>query len=125
MLTIPAMYAQADLVSNISPEFSKCQAKFDTNVYHEADWIACNEAELARLDPKLNDVYKQVLKAMPPEEKKTMTQAQRDWLKFRESTCKLWAVQNLRSPLGQHGYTTCMVEMTDKRISDLRDWVRR
>ncbi|MEN2432312.1 lysozyme inhibitor LprI family protein [Comamonas sp. F1-6] len=119
-----AFSAQAGQQSNISAERSKCYDRVDLGGMKNSQWASCEEAELARLDVKLNSVYKQARAKMSEEEKKALTQAQRDWLKFRESSCKLWEVQNLQAPSGYHGYTSCMTEMTDKRVSELRDWAQ-
>lgn len=124
VLSIAAMSAHADEKSNISAEYAKCNDNVDLGAFKNSQWGACNEAELARLDVQLNSVYKQARSKMTEEEKKALSQAQRDWLKFRESACKLWEVQSFQAPSGYRGYTSCMVDMTDKRISELRDWVQ-
>ncbi len=123
-LAIAAMGAQADQKSNISAEYARCNDNVDLGAFKNSQWAACDEAELGRLDVKLNGVYKQVRAKMSEEEKKALVQAQRDWLKFRESSCKLWEVQSFQAPSGHHGYTSCMVDMTDKRVSELRTWVQ-
>jgi uncharacterized protein YecT (DUF1311 family) len=38
-------------------------------------------------DKKLNLVYKQLVKKLSAEEKSLLVQAQRDWIKFRDSHC--------------------------------------
>jgi uncharacterized protein YecT (DUF1311 family) len=65
-----------------SATYTQCMSRPDNNTPSEA---ACIEAEFNLWDARLNKAYKESLKfnAAP----KAWRQAQRDWLKFKDSQC--------------------------------------
>lgn len=119
-----AMGAQADQKSSTSAEYAKCYDKVDLGAMKNSQWAACDEAELLRLDKKLNQVYSKVRGALDANVKSQMTKGQKAWLDYRESWCRFRETAQLMPPMGYAAYTSCMVELTDQKISDLSDMAR-
>ncbi|MGE0083623.1 MAG: lysozyme inhibitor LprI family protein [Desulfococcaceae bacterium] len=49
------------------------------------DMIECFAAETEKQDARLNKVYRELMKALSPERKKQLQEAQRAWIKFRDA----------------------------------------
>ena len=62
---------------------SPCQGVVVTS-----DLVKCLNQALNASDAKLNSAYTQVQRALSAEEAKTLVQAQRYWIQFRDATCK-------------------------------------
>lgn len=121
LLAAAALAAQADQRSNISAEHSSCYDKVELGGFKNSQWAACDDAELLRLDKKLNLVYGKVRGAMDASQKSQMTKGQKAWLDYRESWCRYLEAANLLAPSGRAQYTSCMVSMTDQKINELLD----
>src|SRR5690606_4196976 len=72
-------------------------------------------------DAKLNRLYKDITARLSddPSTKKLLTEAQRNWLHFRDSECALRA----STVEGGSAYSTvmegCLADLTEKRIKDM------
>ena len=113
--------AEADQKSNTSSEYAKCYDKVDLGAMKNSQWAACDDAELPRLDKKLNQVYSKVRGSLDASQKAQMTKGQKAWLDYRESWCRFNEAAQLTAPMGYAAYTSCVVQMTDEKISELRD----
>lgn len=113
--------AQADQKSNTSAEYAKCYDKVDFGAMKNSQWAACDDAELPRLDKKLNQVYGKVRGALDASQKAQMTKGQKAWLDYRESWCRFNEAAQLSAPMGYAAYTNCVVQMTDEKINELKD----
>lgn len=116
-----AFGAQADSKSNISAAYQDCADKVDLGAFKNSQWAACDEAELPRLDKKLNQVYGKLRSALDANQKAQMTKGQKAWLDYRESWCRFNEAAQLSSPMGYAAYTSCVVQMTDEKINELKD----
>lgn len=85
----------------------------------------CAHAAYIEADAKLHDAYQSALNLLSADNKfvRAKTQliaSQREWLRFRESDCKV------RSELAERGETresmteSCMVELTEQRTDELQ-----
>ena len=116
-----AFGVQAEKKSNISAAYQDCADKVDLGAFKNSQWAACDEAELPRLDKKLNQVYGKVRGVLDASQKEQMTRGQKAWLDYRESWCRFNEAAQLTSPMGYAAYTSCVVQMTDEKINELRD----
>ena len=93
----------------------------------------CAHIEQEKVEKKLNDVYRRVLKQIeevgknPESEaqadiKKTFIEAQRLWVKFREADCqnvyKFWSGGTMRGLM----YIGCMQSRAEQRIKELGEY---
>lgn len=71
--------------AQFSQEYEQCieQADADTD-----SLIACDEQESARQDARLNQVYQQLMEALPEHRRPLLRESQRAWLLFKEADCK-------------------------------------
>jgi len=65
-------------------------------------------------DKELNDVYKDLTKAIKESEKKKLVEAQRAWIKFRNNACESFGTINVK----------CNYEVNKNRTEFLRDRLR-
>ncbi|WP_054074992.1 MULTISPECIES: lysozyme inhibitor LprI family protein [Comamonas] len=121
VLTAAALGAQAEQKSNISAERDRCGQNIDLGAMKNSQWAACDEAELPRLDKKLNQVYGKVRGSLDGSQKAQMTKGQKAWLEYRESWCRFREQAKLGPFMGYLVYTSCMVQMTDEKINELKD----
>lgn len=71
---------------------------------------------------KINNVYRyqEILKQ---EHVKKIKVAQRDWIKFRDSNCKLYALQiDDRTQAYQTAFNECVAKMSETRTKELADF---
>jgi uncharacterized protein YecT (DUF1311 family) len=104
-----------------SATYLQCMSKPDNNT---PSVDACIEAEFKLWDARLNKAYKQSLKLTAPEPK-AWRQAQRDWLKFKDSQCNAL----IAGPHGSGDATdaaSCDLIMTIERTQQLESdtWPR-
>ena len=115
--TLPAQ--AADKVKE-SAQFQECMDKVDLGAMKNSQWYACYTEELARQDKVLNAEYRALQSRIPPETKDALTKAQRAWIAYRESWCKL--EQELpNAPGGEVNYQACMLDQTIAQINKLKD----
>ncbi|WP_249265859.1 lysozyme inhibitor LprI family protein [Serratia proteamaculans] len=104
-----------------SAEYTQCMNKPDNDTPSMA---ACIETEFNLWDARLNKAYKQSLKLTAPEPK-AWRQAQRDWLKFKDSQCNALVA----APHGSGDMldsASCQLNMTIERTLQLESdtWPR-
>lgn len=83
-----------------------------------ADTIDCIGQEIARQDPKLNQVYQQLIKSVSPARQKQLRDAQRLWLKYREANCRFYDDVDGGS-LARILANQCMLDMLAERRAEL------
>jgi uncharacterized protein YecT (DUF1311 family) len=54
------------------------------------DMIDCIMAEAKQQDARLNENYKRLMSKFSEERKKTLLEAQRAWIRFRDANCAFW-----------------------------------
>lgn len=96
------------------PVFSQTQA--------EMNQTALNDYKV--VDQKLNKVYQELIKNLPPKEKALLIKAQKSWIAFRDSDCE-FAISAYEGgsiqPLIKY---TCLTEATQKRIEALENYLK-
>ncbi|MDO1451774.1 lysozyme inhibitor LprI family protein [Rhodocytophaga aerolata] len=73
-----------------------------------------------KADKELNLVYKKLLGSLNPKEKSLLIQAQRSWIKFRDSHCDFAAEEFDGGSIQPMVWATCLEEKTKARIEDLK-----
>jgi uncharacterized protein YecT (DUF1311 family) len=90
----------------------------------EAKYCATMAAQ--RIDAELNSVYKRAMGILPSAQKEALRNAQRNWIKHRDTQCEKEA-----SAVGDAGmgsdyeiqYQTCLAGVTKKRVDELSNTV--
>ncbi len=92
----------------------------------------CTQRVLKAKDLALNQAYQDLLKSLSPSMqgdktdytavKRELAEAQRAWIRFRDSDCsakyKFWEQGSIRGAM----YLSCLVEHTEQRTVQLRKW---
>lgn len=77
-------------------------------------------ANYKKADAQLNKVYKQLMAILTKKEKPLLIQAEKDWVKFRDSHCKFEASQYEGGSIQNLIYSSCLEELTKKRIAEIK-----
>jgi len=77
-------------------------------------------AKYKKADAELNKVYKQLMAILDQNEKPLLIQAEKDWVKYRDSHCKFEASQYEGGSIQPLIYSTCLEELTRKRIAEIK-----
>jgi uncharacterized protein YecT (DUF1311 family) len=80
--------------------------------------LDCISAELSRQDSRLNDAYKKLMSKLPKNRKKSLVEAQRSWIKFRETNCAFYDDPNGGSAAHTAG-NECFLNATVDRAKEL------
>ncbi len=81
-------------------------------------------AKYKKADVELNKVYKQLMSILDQNEKQLLIQAEKDWMKFRDSHCKFDASQYEGGSIQPLIYSTCLEELTRKRIAEIKESIK-
>jgi uncharacterized protein YecT (DUF1311 family) len=85
----------------------------------------CAAKSYQEADRKLNQAYKQVNSSLKGEQRRLLTTAQQNWIRFRDNNCD-FEVFEFR---GAGDYTLfrneCLERLTEQRTKDLRDYLNR
>lgn len=99
------------------PVYDKCIATTSTN----SQWAGCGTSYLKRLDGALNAAWKKALSSLGDQQGRAqLVQEQREWIKFKDASCQLFA----NGSFGREGqvihYVECRAAILEARISDLK-----
>lgn len=83
-----------------------------------------SNSEYKTADAELNKVYKQLISILDQKEKLLLIQAEKDWIKFRDSHCKFEAAQYEGGSIKPLIYSTCLEELTRKRIAEIKESIK-
>lgn len=96
-------------------EYDQCIDRTATN----SEWGECGDAFLARLDAALNVAWKKANASVEKSSRRALLEEQRAWLKFRGSSCRVWADRSF----GREGqvlhFFVCRAGIIEARISYL------
>lgn len=89
-----------------------------------ADINECASIEQKKVEDKLNKLYQGIVKPLEGDEKKTLVEAQRAWIKFREADCNAvyqrWIDGTIRNVL----FISCMQDRAETRIKELQEYAK-
>jgi uncharacterized protein YecT (DUF1311 family) len=91
-----------------------CKAQTQSEMNEEAF------GDYQKADAELNAVYKEIIKDASEKQKKLLVQAQKDWIKFRDSKCAYEASIYEGGSMQPMVRYSCLEETTKARTEDLR-----
>jgi uncharacterized protein YecT (DUF1311 family) len=102
--------------TEMTQEYSTC---LDKSNGVTVEMINCILAETIRQDARLNEHYKRLTSKLATKRKNTLIEAQRNWIKFRDTNCGFYA-----DPEGGSAATLaaheCILNATAQRAKELR-----
>lgn len=93
-----------------SNSFAQTQSEMNATAY----------TNYQKKDAQLNKVYKQLMAMLNKNEKQLLIQAEKDWVKFRDSHCKFEESQYEGGSIQPLIYYTCLDQLTKKRIAEIK-----
>jgi uncharacterized protein YecT (DUF1311 family) len=102
--------------TGMTQEYSTCLEKSNGVTI---EMINCILAETIRQDARLNENYKRLISKLTTERKNALIEAQRNWIKFRDTNCGFYADPKGGSAtrLASH---ECILNATTQRAKELR-----
>ena len=85
---------------------------------HAAGMTECITTETQRQDARLNKAYKALMAELPSLRKKQLQEAQRAWIKFRDTNCAFYDDPD-GGTLARVNANACMMTATAERASEL------
>lgn len=73
-------------------------------------------------DKKMTNLYKEIMNSLPKVDKQLLLEAQRYWVKFKESHCKTVEHGFKGGSIQPLVYYTCLLELTEERIKQLQKY---
>ena len=105
---------------NLTKQFSVCMDKADGVTQN---MVECIDAEIKRQDARLNKAYKALVADLNPERKKQLLEAQRAWLKFRDTNCAFYFDPE-GGTIARVQAVDCMMTMTASRAKELENFTQ-
>ena len=112
-----ASHAARPREGQLSPQFSSCMDRAGGVTQNMID---CSMAETQRQDARLNKAYKALMGSLSAERKKQLLEAQRAWLKFRDTNCGFYFDPDGGS-MARVSANDCVMTMTANRAKELED----
>src|ERR1700730_7543212 len=110
--TLPIAAADTEMTQ----EYSICLEKSNGVT---VEMINCILAETIRQDARLNENYKRLISKLVTERKNTLIEAQRNWIKFRDTNCGFYADPEGGSA-ARLAANECILNATAQRAKELR-----
>jgi len=114
LLSTPALAAAG---SDMTKEYLTCMDKAKGVT---PEMIDCISAETARQDARLNASYKKLMAKLLAKRKKTLLEAQRAWIKFRDLNCEFYYDPDGGTAARLAG-NDCILQATADRAKELRN----
>ena len=115
-VTLP-LAAQAQ-EAKLTRQFSVCMDKAEGVTQN---MVECIDAETKRQDARLNKAYKALVADLNPERKKQLLEAQRAWLKFRDTNCAFYYDPE-GGTIARVQAVDCLMTMTANRATELENF---
>jgi uncharacterized protein YecT (DUF1311 family) len=106
----------ASVDREMTQEYSTC---LEQSNGVSAEMINCILAETVRQDARLNKNYKNLLSKLAAERKSALIEAQRAWIKFRDTNCGFYADPEGGSA-ARMAANECILNATAQRATELR-----
>ena len=100
----------------MTQEYSTCLEKSNGVTI---EMINCILAETRRQDARLNEIYKRLISRLGTERKNALVEAQRAWIRFRDSNCGFYADPEGGSA-ARVTANECFLNATADRAKELR-----
>jgi len=85
----------------------------------------CSRRQMQAAEDNLNSTYRTALASLekqPGDVKKQLVQAQRNWIKFRDTNCNAVLAKNADASLRTVLYLGCMQKLAEERTEHLKLW---
>jgi len=82
--------------------------------------IECIDGEAQRQDVRLNKAYKALMGGLSSERKKQLQDAQRNWIKFRDTNCSFYYDPD-GGTMARVSANDCVMTMTANRAKELEN----
>lgn len=83
----------------------------------------CTSRQARVADRQLNQVYQQLRPKISSKQRQRLTQAQLDWIKFRDRTCEYEAGEFEGGTAASFTYSSCLARVTTQRTADLQRYL--
>ena len=113
-------FAHAQEKAATSAQFQTCMENVDLGAMKNTQWGNCYAQELARQDKVLNAAYRELQAQVPTEAKDALVKAQRAWIGYRDSWCRL-EVELPNAPGGEVNRLSCLVDMTIAQTNRIKE----
>lgn len=92
----------------------------------QAEKLSCYRESLATADAELNALYSDVVKALEPQDKRRLVEAQRAWILFRDQFCAAEVAAYQSHPNRAFIGPACLADLTAKQTESLKSayWER-
>ena len=85
----------------------------------------CTARESKAADRKLNQTYQKLRPKLSTKQRQRLTQAQSEWIKFRDRTCEYEAGEWEGGTGASAAYSACTARVTQQRTADLQRYLNR
>ncbi|KWR90884.1 lysozyme inhibitor LprI family protein [Cupriavidus sp. IDO] len=103
--------------SGLTKQFDTCMNKAGGVT---AGMIDCIDGEAQRQDARLNKAYKALMGGLQSERKKQLQDAQRNWIKFRDTNCSFYYDPD-GGTMARVSANDCVMTMTASRAKELEN----
>jgi uncharacterized protein YecT (DUF1311 family) len=114
----PSSSASEGGESLYSKTYSDCMDKSEGVTVNMLD---CSADELRRQDTLLNESYQKLIASAAPQQREQLREAQRAWIKYRDTTCSLMQSFEGGGTLSAVIGSGCVLEETARRVKWLED----
>lgn len=101
--------------AELSPQLTACMDRAGGNTQ---GMVECMGAETRRQDARLNQAYKALMDATAAERKKQLQEAQRAWVRFRDTNCAFY-LDPQGGSMARVSASDCVLTMTVDRADEL------
>ncbi len=81
------------------------------------EMVDCLMAQHAHWDKQLTIVYQEAMKNAPPQQRASLRDAERAWIKYRDANCAYYAAGE--GTIARINAAACLRDMTQKRAQEL------
>ncbi|MBW4664821.1 MAG: DUF1311 domain-containing protein [Chroococcus sp. CMT-3BRIN-NPC107] len=85
----------------------------------------CTGREAKAADRALNQTYQKLRPKLSTKQRQRLTQAQLEWIKFRDRTCEYEAGEWEGGTGATSAYLSCLARVTTQRTADLQSYLDR
>ncbi len=83
----------------------------------------CTSRQARLADRKLNQAYQQLRPKLSSKQMQRLTQAQLNWIKFRDTTCEYELGEWEGGTGASSAYSSCLARVTEQRTADLQRYL--
>ncbi|BAY12772.1 lysozyme inhibitor LprI family protein [Calothrix sp. NIES-2098] len=126
ILVLSSLSISAVTMASTTPETPKlhlAQKLNCNNAQNQAEINQCAQLSYQNADKKLNQVYQQLLPALPAYRKPKLITAQQAWIKFRDTNCEFERSENEGGSIAPLTYFGCLARTTQQRTQQLQQYL--